>query len=45
MLPHQDDDCVERVEKEMGMELHLECVKVCLGELTFELSGTQFQVR
>src|SRR5580658_4094713 len=45
MLPHQDDDCVERVEEEMRVKLHLQRAQLCLGELTFELSGAQLELR
>jgi hypothetical protein len=35
VLPHQDDDCVQGVEKEMRMQLNLERVQVSLQELSF----------
>jgi hypothetical protein len=35
VLPHQDDDCVQGVEKEMRMQLNLERVQVSLQQLSF----------
>lgn len=45
MLPHQHNDCIERVEKKMRVELHLERAQPCLCELTFKLSGVQLELR
>src|SRR3984885_13763117 len=45
MLPHQNDDRVERVEKSMGMELHLERAQPRLRELIFELRCAQLELR
>src|SRR5580698_1378268 len=43
-LPHQNDDRVERIEKEMRMELHLECAEPRLRQLICELCGAQLEL-
>src|SRR5687768_4186537 len=42
VLLHQDRDGVESVEKKMRMELHLERVELCMGQLRFKLRSADF---